>query len=100
LKAFRSRLILFPRKTKSPKQGDATAEEVKAAKEAHHVGKRINVGLPIDNKYVVKEGKVADYPTEEKAYRKLRDSRSEARQLGAREKRAKAKAEESANAKK
>lgn len=37
---------------------------------------------------------------EEKAYRKLRDARSEARLVGVREKRAKAKQEESAAAKK
>ncbi|KAL1302870.1 hypothetical protein AAFC00_003198 [Neodothiora populina] len=99
LKAYRERLILFPRKTKAPKKGDASAEEVKAAKEGSTV-ERSNAAFPIDNKVVVKEGKVSDYPSEEKAYRKLRDSRSEARLVGVREKRAKAKAEEAADKKK
>ncbi|GAB7355070.1 hypothetical protein MBLNU459_g5660t1 [Dothideomycetes sp. NU459] len=99
LKAYRARLILFPRKSKAPKKGDASAEEVKAAKEAEHL-KTISTGLPINAKVVVKEGKLADYPSEEKAYRKLRDSRSEARLVGVREKRAKAAADEEKAAKK
>lgn len=37
---------------------------------------------------------MSDYPSTDKAYRKLRDARSEARLVGVREKRAKAKAEE------
>jgi len=102
LKAYRARLILFPRKTKSPKKGDASAEEMKAAKESAHEGKveRVNQSIPIQNKAVVEEGKISDFPSEEKAYRKLRDARSEARLVGKREKRAKAKEEEAAAAKK
>jgi large subunit ribosomal protein L13e len=47
------------------------------------------------------EVKKGDMPKgEEAAYRRLRDARSEARLVGVREKRAKAKAEESAAAKK
>ena len=48
----------------------------------------------------VQEGKVADYPSTENAYRKLRDVRSEARLVGVRAKRAKAKADEDSAAKK
>jgi len=101
LKAYRARLILFPRNTKAPKKGDASAEEVKAAKEGAYTSnvKHSNAALPIDNKVVVKEGKLADYPTEENAYRKLRDTRSEARLVGVREKRAKAAAEAAADKK-
>merc|ERR1711977_464820 len=98
LKAYRSRVILFPRNSKAPKKGDASAEEVKAAKE--NFVKQANVTFPIENKAQIVEGKLSDYPGEENAYRKLRDVRSEARLAGIREKRAKAKAEEAANAKK
>ncbi|PSK43992.1 60S ribosomal protein L13 [Elsinoe australis] len=94
LKSFKSKLILFPRKTKSPKKGDASAEEVKSAKEGSNTAKFANAALPISNKVEIKEGKVSDYPSTDKAYRKLRDARSEARLVGVREKRAKAKAEE------
>lgn len=100
LKAFRERLILFPRKTKAPKKGDASAEEVKAAKEAGASVARSNAAFPIENKAVITEAKLSENPSEEAAYRKLRDARSEARLLGQREKRAKAKAEEKENAKK
>ena len=60
--------------------------------------------LPIKNKTkedAIGELSTSDMPEgEEAAYRKLRDARSEARLVGVREKRAKAKAEESAAAKK
>ncbi|KAK4570226.1 60S ribosomal protein L13 [Recurvomyces mirabilis] len=103
LKAYKERLVVFPRKSKAPKAGDSTAEEASAAKQAGYEG-HINIVnknlLPITNKVVVKEGKVSDYQSEEKAYRKLRDARSEARLVGKREKRAKAKADEAENSKK
>lgn len=56
--------------------------------------------FPISNKTVIEEGKISDYQSEEAAYRKLRTARSDARLVGKREKRAKAKEEESAAAKK
>ena len=60
--------------------------------------------LPIQNKAkaeAIGEISTSDLPEGEKAaYRKLRDARSEARLVGVREKRAKAKAEETAAAKK
>jgi len=105
LKAYKNRLVLFPRKTKSPKNGDAPVDEVDAAKQ---IGEELydgkvklsNKAFPISNKVAFKEGKVSDYQSEENAYRKLRDARSDARNAGKREKRAKAKEEEAANAKK
>lgn len=102
MKAFKDRLVLFPRKVKAPKSGDASAEEVKAAKEAGHEGhvKISHSAFPISNKVVIEEGKISDFPSEEGAYRKLRDARSEARLIGKREKRAKAKEDEAAAAKK
>ena len=56
--------------------------------------------LPISNKVIVEEGKVADFESEEAAYKKLRTARSDARLIGKREKRAKAKEEEAAATKK
>lgn len=102
LKAYKARLVLFPRKAKAPKAGEASAEEMKQAKEAGHDGhvKKSHSSFPIANKVVVEEGKVSDYPSEEAAYRRLREARSEARLVGKRAKRAKAKEEEAAAAKK
>lgn len=71
--------------------------EKEGAHKVHHI-------LPIENQTkedAIGEVSTSDMPEgEEAAYRKLRDARSEARLVGVREKRAKAKAEESAAAKK
>jgi len=102
LKAYKQRLVLFPRSAKSPKAGEASASDVKAAREAGHEGKvkQSNTFFPISNKVVVQEGKVADFESEEAAFRKLRNARSDARLVGKREKRAKAKEDEAADKKK
>jgi len=100
LKAYRARLILFPRKLGQHKKGDASKEDVKAVKDTVS---SLKAGLPIVNAEVgIKEIKKSDMPEpiEGGAYRKLRDVRSEARNLGKREKRAKEKADEAAAAKK
>ncbi|PSS15102.1 hypothetical protein M430DRAFT_51736 [Amorphotheca resinae ATCC 22711] len=100
LKEYRARLILFPRKLGQHKQGDASKEEVSAAKDTVTSVKR---SLPIVHAdTTIKEIKKSDMPApiEGGAYRKLRDARSEARLAGKREKRAKDKAEEAAAAKK
>lgn len=100
LKAYRARLILFPRKLGQHKKGDATKEDVSAVKDTVS---SLKAGLPIVNAEVgIKEIKKSDMPEpiEGGAYRKLRDMRSEARNLGKREKRAKEKADEAAAAKK
>ena len=83
---------------------DSSAEEIKAAAEKHV--KRISSSLPIDagvgHKHGIKEVKKSEMPSavEGGAYRKLRDARSEARLVGVREKRAKAKADEAESKKK
>ncbi|RAH71954.1 60S ribosomal protein eL13 [Aspergillus aculeatinus CBS 121060] len=110
LKDYKARLILFPRKSGQFKKLDSSAEEVNAAKAAFAEGKtegfvtRVNPTLPIKNvsaAEAVTEVKRDDLPKgEEAAYRRLREARSEARYKGAREKRAKAKAEEESAAKK
>lgn len=100
LKAYKARLILFPRKAGQHKKLDSSAEDVKSASDAKNVvyGK-LSAVLPIDSGVGVKHGisevKKNNLPKEVEggAYRKLRDARSEARYVGAREKRAKAKAD-------
>lgn len=100
LKAYRSRLILFPRKLGQHKKGDASKEEVSGVK---NTVTRVKSSLPIvPVQYEFQEIKKSDLPTpvEGGAYRKLREARSEARLVGKREKRAKEKADEAAAAKK
>lgn len=102
LKEFRSRVILFPRRAGQHKSSDATAEEIKAAKETI---RSTELALPIKN-VITKEDafsevKISEMGTGHKgAYRQLRDARSDARLVGVREKRAKAKSDEATAAKK
>lgn len=105
LKAYRERLILFPRRAGKHKTLDSSKEEVEAyakgdkssARKTHHV-------MPITNiakAEAVGEVNKSELPEGTKdAYRTLRDARSEARLVGVREKRAKAKADEAAATKK
>ncbi|KAK0117605.1 60S ribosomal protein L13 [Cadophora gregata] len=100
LKAYQARLILFPRKLGQHKKGDASKEDVSAAK---NTISSFKLGLPIVNAAAgVSEIKKSELPTpvEGGAYRKLRDARSEHRNQGKRDKRAKEKADEAAAAKK
>jgi large subunit ribosomal protein L13e len=100
LKAYRARLILFPRKLGQHKKGDSSKEDLSAAKDSVN---NLKHALPIVNAEAgVKEIKKSDMPepVEGGAYRKLRELRSEARLLGKREKRAREKADEAAAAKK
>ncbi|KAF2197348.1 ribosomal protein L13e [Delitschia confertaspora ATCC 74209] len=94
LQEYRKRLILFPRRNGKVTKGDASAEDVKAAKE--NAVKSVGAILPITNKPVFEEGSIGDYKGEENAYRKLRMARSDARLAGKREKRRQDAAEESA----
>ncbi|KAF2819016.1 ribosomal protein L13e [Ophiobolus disseminans] len=100
LQEYRKRLILFPRRNGKTKEGDASAEDIKSAKSAENIVSSAAAALPIKNVAKITEGKLSDYKGEENAYRKLRDSRSEARLVGVREKRAKAKADEADSKKK
>lgn len=99
LKEYSSRLILFPRRNGKTKKGDASAADIKAAKDGKTLTKTATA-FPITNEHKIEEVKVSDVKGEEAAYRKLRDSRSEARYAGAREKREKQKAEAAEAAKK
>jgi len=100
LQEYRKRLILFPRRNGKTKNGDASAEDIKAAKSGENVIASTKTSLPIKNVIEFEEGPIANYEATENAFRKLRESRSEARLVGVREKRAKAKAEEASEKKK
>lgn len=92
-------MILFPRKSGQHKTGDASKEDVSAVK---NTLSSVRAGLPIVHASPITEISKSDMPAaiEGGAYRKLRDSRSEARYQGRREKRAREKADEAAAAKK
>ncbi|KAG1249567.1 hypothetical protein G6F68_013252 [Rhizopus microsporus] len=95
LKAYKAKLIVFPRKAASPKKGDSEAAEVASAVQFR------GALFPVEQVAAVPEARAIT--AEEKkgnAYMKLRYARSAARTLGAREKRARDKAEEEANKKK
>lgn len=104
LKAFRARLILFPRRPGQHKKLDSSKEDIEQNTKEGKITRKTGSVLPIANltrAEAIGEVKRSDMPEgTENAYRKLRDARSEARLVGVREKRAKAKAEEATATKK
>lgn len=104
LKTYRARLILFPRKTGQHKKLDSSKEEIEEHTKEGKITRKTGLVLPISNitrAEAIGEVSKSDMPEgTENAYRKLRDARSEARLVGVREKRAKAKAEEAQATKK
>ncbi|KAL8946432.1 MAG: hypothetical protein Q9222_007170 [Ikaeria aurantiellina] len=104
LKAYRARLILFPRRSGQHKKLDSSKEEIAEHTKEGKVARNTGLVLPITNisrAEAVGEVSKSDMPEgTENAYRTLREARSEARLVGVREKRAKAKAEESQATKK
>ncbi|KIW90746.1 uncharacterized protein Z519_08529 [Cladophialophora bantiana CBS 173.52] len=109
LKAYKARLILFPRKSGQHKKLDSSEADVKMATESAEkkdgkLATAVQGVIAIDAGVGIKHGfheiKKGDMPAgEDAAYRKLRNARSEARFVGVRAKRAKAK-EEAEEAKK
>ncbi|ROT42635.1 ribosomal protein L13e [Sodiomyces alkalinus F11] len=98
LKAYQERLILFPRKAGKPKNGDSPADLTQTATVSS-----IAKALPIEALAAgFSEISKSDLPApiEGGAYRALRVARSDKRNAGKREKRAKDKAEAEAAAKK
>lgn len=99
LKAYKARLILFPRKSGQHKKLDSSAEDVKAVSEGKtDTVSKVRSAFVIDAGTGLAHGfseiKSSDLPSgEEAAYKKLRELRAEARYAGVREKRAKLKAE-------
>ena len=104
LKAYQARLIVFPRRLGQHKNTDSSKEEVKAHKEEGKTVRSTHSVLPIMNvarEKAISEIKKSDMGEGESgAYRKLRDARSDARLVGVREKRAKAKADDAQATKK
>ncbi|KAL8804620.1 MAG: hypothetical protein Q9182_002428 [Xanthomendoza sp. 2 TL-2023] len=104
LKAYRARLILFPRRSGQHKSLDSSKEEIEENNKDGKITRKIGSALSIVNaarEEAIGEVDRDDMPEgTENAYRKLRDARSEARLVGVREKRAKAKAEEASATKK
>ncbi|KAL8682122.1 MAG: hypothetical protein Q9186_001827 [Xanthomendoza sp. 1 TL-2023] len=104
LKAYRARLILFPRRSGQHKNLDSSKEDIEENTKEGKITRKIGSVLSIVNAAraeAIGEVSKSDMPEgTENAYRKLRDARSEARLVGVREKRAKAKAEEATATKK
>lgn len=99
LKTYKARLILFPRKSGQHKKLDASESDVKGIKDGStktiasvHSAFAIDAGTGLA--HGISEVKSGDLPKgDESAYKKLRELRAEQRYAGAREKRAKLKAE-------
>lgn len=97
LKAYKARLIVFPKKGGKAASGESVADAIKLSK-----GQTLREGLPFQALApAFTEVKKSDVPKpiEGGAYRKLRVARSDARLVGVREKRAKEKAEAEASKK-
>ena len=97
LKSYLSRLIVFPRKSNNPKKGDTPKAAQQAADSATLA--RLADSVPaVPGFSEIRKGD-APAPVEGGAYVALRQARANARYAGAREKRAKEKAEAEANKK-
>lgn len=92
-------MIVFPRRNGKTKNGDGDAEDVKKAREGHPVAPLKTSLLPIKNVPGITEVKAGSEKSDEHAYKTLRTARSDAKLVGVREKRKKAKEDEE-NAKK
>ncbi|KII93902.1 hypothetical protein PLICRDRAFT_99635 [Plicaturopsis crispa FD-325 SS-3] len=91
LKAYKAKLIVFPRKAGKPKKGDSSAEDLKA--------ETTRLTLPITDPYQADAPrKITDEEREFSAFRTLRNARAAARHEGARKARV-AKEEEAAKKK-
>jgi len=93
LKAYKTRLIIFPRKTGKPKKGDSTGDDLTAATT------RVAVPLPAVYQHEAPR-KITDEEKQFEAYTTLRQQRGIARNEGARKVKAAKKDEEEAAKKK
>ena len=105
LKSYKARLIIFPRPHGKRKNGDSSAEDLKAAETGEGLvrktGNLFRGENPTTKEAAFDEVKRSELGAgEENAYKRLRTARSDARLVGVREKRAKAKADEAAATKK
>eukprot|EP00300_Choanocystis_sp_HF-7_P009206 c16315_g1_i1.p2 GENE.c16315_g1_i1~~c16315_g1_i1.p2 ORF type:complete len:223 (+),score=41.80 c16315_g1_i1:39-707(+) len=90
LKEYLSRVIVIPRRTKKPKKGDATAAQLATVQAIGAMGEYMPVG---DGFKKPKAAAITDELRKTSAYSAVRVARSNARLVGIRAKRAKAKAE-------
>ncbi|KAK9481322.1 ribosomal protein L13e [Lipomyces japonicus] len=96
LKEYQAKLIIFPRKAGKPKKGDSDAAAIAAATQVSAASV-----LPIVQPAVESEPRIiTDEAKAFQAFTTLRKARSDARLVGVRAKRAKAKADEAAEKKK
>lgn len=93
LKAYKARLIVFPRKAGKPKKGDSTGADLTAATT------RLPVALPTVSVHESPR-KITKEEREFQAYRALRDARADQRHAGKRKARTQKKEEEEAAKKK
>lgn len=96
---YKSKLILFPRKVGKVKKGDSAADVTAEAKQLRSVASV----FPIDTtpgRSIFTERAITDAEKSRNVFRELRVARADARNLGKREKRTKAKDEETAAKKK
>ena len=101
LKAYKTRLILFPRRVGQPKKADSKPEDLKSSNIVRQTGSALPIANVSSKEGVYSERKISAMGAgESAAYRRLREARSEKRLVGVREKRAKAKAEEASATKK
>ncbi|RUP51325.1 50S ribosomal protein L13e [Jimgerdemannia flammicorona] len=92
LKTYKSKLIVFPRRTGRPREGDGDAADLATAVQFH--GKIVPIEQPAQD---VEARAITAKDKSVNAYAQLRKARSDFRLRGVREKRAKDKAEEEAN---
>eukprot|EP00889_Picochlorum_renovo_P003536 jgi/Picre1/30566/NNA_005928.t1 len=83
LKAYKSNLVVFPRRANKPKAGDASADELKAVEQLK--GKVMPI---VAEKPALEKIAITDEMRAEKAYATLRLERMNARMAGIRKKRA------------
>ncbi|KAF3926213.1 hypothetical protein ABW21_db0209186 [Orbilia brochopaga] len=99
LKEYKDKLILFPRRAGRPKHGDASNEDVASARSTK--SQPLSTLFSIDSvDKTVQERAITSEDKETEAYKKLRLARSNAKYVGVRAKRAKAKEEAEAASKK
>ena len=94
LKEYRSKLILFPRKSSAPKKGDSSAEELKLATQL------TGPIMPIRNVCKKEKARVITEEKDFKAFASLHMARANAQLFGIRAKRAKEAAEQDVEKKK
>jgi len=89
LKTYKSKLIVFPRKTGKPKNGDSEAAEIKTVSQLRGpLFPIVQLGQDITERQITEEEKSSN------AYATLRKAQSDLRLVGVRAKRQKEKAEE------